>query len=80
MIDRRSFLGLVSAGVCGAGICGSRSTFGQDWLGWRGPNRDGVLPGAVWPGTLDAEHLKLVWQQPLDSGYSGPIVAGNQIL
>ncbi len=53
--------------------------FGQDWLGWRGPNRDGVLPGASGPGTLDAEHLKLVWQQPLDSGYSGPIVAGNQI-
>ena len=84
MIDRRSFLGLVSAGVygagvLGAGVCGSRSAFGQDWLGWRGPNRDGVLPGAVWPASLDADHLKLLWQQPLDSGYSGPIVAGNQV-
>lgn len=79
MLGRRDFLGLAAAGVLSSTGLAKSALAGSDWSGWRGPNRDGLLPGAKWPSKLDDQHLKLLWQQPLDLGYSGPIVAGNRV-
>lgn len=50
----------------------------QDWPGWRGPNRDGVVAAfsapKAWP-----ESLKLKWKATVGEGHSSPIVSGNQV-
>jgi outer membrane protein assembly factor BamB len=52
----------------------------QDWPQIMGKNRDGQADAAVrlstdWPATG-----KILWQSGLGSGYSGPAVAGQQVL
>lgn len=44
-----------------------------DWSQWRGPARDGQIPGAEWPSTLQGK-LNLVWERPHSPSYSGPVV------
>lgn len=50
----------------------------QDWPGWRGPNRDGVVAAfsapKAWP-----ESLKLKWKATVGEGHSSPIVSGNRV-
>lgn len=50
----------------------------QDWVQWRGANRDGVvkdfLEPAVWP-----KELKPVWKTPVGSGYSSPVVGKDRV-
>jgi outer membrane protein assembly factor BamB len=45
---------------------------------WRGPNRDGVIPGfaapAQWPETLVKR-----WSVEVGSGYATPLVVGNRV-
>ena len=45
------------------------------WSQWRGPARDGQLPGAQWPQQLDG--LEIVWEKSHSPTYSGPIVTGD---
>ncbi len=44
------------------------------WPQWRGPTRDGQVPGTDWPADLKAGHLDRTWRVPLGQSYSGPIV------
>ncbi len=48
------------------------------WNQWRGPARDGLLPGAVWPNALQGK-LELVWERPHAPSYSGPVVSGDLV-
>ena len=49
-----------------------------DWTQWRGPLRDGVVPGlaarAEWPASL-----KPAWRVPVGLGHSSPLVAGDRV-
>ena len=51
----------------------------EDWMQWRGPNRDGVIAGKAWPATLEKSSLSLSWRVDLGEGYPGPIVAGDRV-
>ena len=49
----------------------------QDWPQWRGPARDGRVPGALpltWP-----KALKAGWKVPVGLGYSSPVVSGRHV-
>ncbi len=79
--DRRQFavrmvsLGLVATAVGSRGLAEDS----QQWLSWRGPNRDSALPGAAWPNSLEEEHLRLTWSAPFGDSYSGPIVTETAV-
>jgi outer membrane protein assembly factor BamB len=49
------------------------------WSQWRGPTRDGLVPGHSWPDTLKGEHLRRLWRVELGPSYSGPIVAADRV-
>lgn len=56
----------------------SPSALGEEtWIQWRGPSRDGVLPGADWP--KDLASLELLWRVDLGKGYPSPIVAADRV-
>ena len=68
-MERRFFL---SSGATAVGLgCVSHSIFGDEsnWQGWRGPNRDGLLAGATWPGSLDEKSLRSVWSKDFGDSY-----------
>ncbi|MDB5307020.1 MAG: hypothetical protein JWO38_1222 [Gemmataceae bacterium] len=50
-----------------------------DWPQWRGPNRDGVAPGADLPAKWPAEPPAPKWKAFVGEGYSGPAVAGGKV-
>jgi len=47
------------------------------WNQWRGPARDGSVPGDDWPADLGG--LERQWRIELGKGYPGPIVAGDRV-
>ena len=51
----------------------------QQWLSWRGPNRDSKLEGQTWPATLTESNFKKVWSVPFGDSYSGPIVTADSV-
>lgn len=51
---------------------------GSDWPQWRGPNRDGIAPGAKLPAVLPAA-LHQVWKSHVGEGQSSPIVVGDRL-
>ena len=51
----------------------------MDWTQWRGPNRDGVVTGKMWPNDLKDTHLASKWRVELGSSYSGPIMDGDTV-
>ena len=53
---------------------------GQDWPQWNGPNRDGVLAGTAPWKAIPKEGLKLLWQNPIGMGYSGPVSAQGRVV
>ena len=73
-MHRRSFV----ASACVVGLLNLVSDgLGEDvsqWQNWRGPNRDGLLSGAVWPDSIDENTLKSRWVHPLGDSYSGPVL------
>jgi outer membrane protein assembly factor BamB len=58
---------------------GRAENVGEDWPRWRGPRGDGTWNcpklAAQWPA-----ELKLCWRKPVGGGYSGVIVAGDNVL
>ena len=51
----------------------------QQWLSWRGPNRDSKIEGQAWPSTLTEANFKKVWSVPFGDSYSGPIVTSDSV-
>ena len=67
--------GLVVA--CAGGLVLGVSLRAQDWTGWRGPNRDGIVAVAgpsAWP-----EALRSGWSVTVGEGYSNPLFAEGRI-
>lgn len=80
MIDRRAFHRSAFAGLAGFwASAGGATSRGSDWLGWRGNGRNGFVDNPLWPDSLSERNLTLLWKQPLDSGYSGPIVSQGRV-
>ena len=51
----------------------------DEWPQWRGPNRDGVWRETGVVDKFASKQLKLLWEAPIGSGYSGPTVAGQRV-
>ncbi len=61
-------------------LVGTEESRGEgDWKQWRGPNRDGVIGGKIWPNTLGETSLTQGWRVDLGKGYPGPIVSGDRV-
>ena len=51
-----------------------------NWDQWRGPSRNGQVDARFpWPRHLSADSLELLWEQPLEPSYSGPIVRDDVV-
>jgi outer membrane protein assembly factor BamB len=76
-------LSLVSAIQCFAGTQEygkvSLQLRGDDWLQWRGPNRDGVWNETGIPETFPASGLDKTWRVSVGRGWSSPIVAQGRV-
>ncbi len=51
----------------------------DDWPQWMGPNRDAVWHETGILKTFPKDGPKILWRTPIDSGYSGPAVAGGKV-
>ena len=73
---RRVFLIAVIVAALAVLIDAQAQQAGGDWTQWRGPNRDGVIPGAQtsWPATLTQR-----WKIEVGPGYATPIVVDNRV-
>jgi hypothetical protein len=49
------------------------------WNQWRGPTRDGLVQGKIWPKTLNESALTELWKVELPPSYSGPIVSESLV-
>jgi outer membrane protein assembly factor BamB len=49
------------------------------WNQWRGPTRDGQVPGATWPASLGEGVLVQRWRVELGPSYSGPVVTESAV-
>ena len=67
--------GFMLAGM--AGLLLGANPRAQEWTGWRGPNRDGIVQvagPATWPETLRAQ-----WSVPVGEGYANPLFSDGRI-
>ncbi|TWU62409.1 outer membrane biogenesis protein BamB [Crateriforma conspicua] len=48
------------------------------WNQWRGPDRDGRIPGSSWPDKLDGR-LQLQWSKDHSPSYSGPVLLDDLV-
>jgi outer membrane protein assembly factor BamB len=82
-MKRRSFLAQTAAATASAlsasGIIQSINADDSTWQSWRGPNRDGLIPGANWPQSIDESALKLVWEKSFGDSYSGPVLTADSV-
>jgi len=51
----------------------------DDWAQWRGSNRDGNWNEKGLVTKFDRDSLKVLWKQPISTGYSGPTVAKGKV-
>ena len=61
-------------------VAASAVGWGQDWPQFRGPGRDGVVPGQESLPEFPAGGPRLVWERAVGSGFSAPAVAGERLL
>ena len=54
--------------------------WGQDWPQFRGPSRDGVVPGQESLPEFPAGGPRLVWERAVGSGFSAPAIAGERLV
>jgi len=50
----------------------------EDWPQWRGPQRDGHIPGFTAPKTWPKQ-LRRQWQVEVGEGHSSPVVEGDRV-
>ncbi len=51
----------------------------EDWTQWRGNNRDGVWTEKGIVKSFTADSLKVIWRQPIKSGYTGPTISQGRV-
>jgi len=51
----------------------------DDWPQWRGPGRDGVWKESGLLQKFASDHVPIKWRTPVESGYTGPTVAGGRV-
>ena len=77
-VSRMGHVGMLTALVAAVAlIVFGQTANAQDWMQWRGPARDGVVPAkntpAAWP-----KSLQKVWRVEIGEGYSSPVVANGR--
>ena len=65
--------------LAGLVILGSGAA-GQDWPQFRGPNRDGIVPGRETLAAFPPDGPELVWEMAVGAGFSAPVVAHGQLV
>ncbi len=76
---RRSFLKTAAAAVGAGFVANPLRGDEQLWQNWRGPNRDSMLTGAVWPESLDEKNLRATWSKAFGDSYSGPVFTTKSV-
>jgi outer membrane protein assembly factor BamB len=64
-----------------AGLCllGNTAAFADDWAGWLGPTGDAVYHEKGVVQSIPKDGLKVLWEAPIQMGYSGPSVADGKV-
>jgi len=70
--------GLVQPGLPGESRLRAQSGPAPDWTQWRGPSRDGTVPGASTPDAWP-ERLMRKWHVPVGEGYASPVLAASRV-
>jgi len=68
---------MVAAALC-AFFLGGAALSAQNWPQWRGPNRDGAIPGLSEP-TAWPEQLKQKWQVKVGIGHASPLLVDKRV-
>lgn len=66
-----------AAVAVGLAVLGTAAVQAEDWMQWRGPNRDGHVVGfdlKTWPKQFDR-----LWNVEVGEGHAGPVVAGRSV-
>jgi outer membrane protein assembly factor BamB len=58
-------------------VAGVNAASAQEWVQWRGPTRDGIVPTAVIPKQWP-KSTKRAWGIEIGEGYSSPVVANGR--
>lgn len=53
---------------------------GANWMEYRGPARDGIVPGPGLAEDWSTNAPTLVWEHPIGGGYGAFVVAGNALI
>tara|TARA_Y100000588_G_C14244470_1_gene920823 strand:+ start:236 stop:1576 length:1341 start_codon:yes stop_codon:yes gene_type:complete len=60
-------------------IIAGHSAHAEDWPEWRGKDRKGVWNDVGTLDTFPVDGLKVIWESPINNGYSGPSVANGRV-
>ncbi len=82
MTSRR--YGWANVWMCGMALvlsaaCSAAWSDDNDWDQWRGPNRNGFVPGGQWPSSISETNVVQKWRVPLGESYSGPLIVGERV-